>query len=168
MEVDLRRRAGARLAAMSPEVGDAALYGASAAFAALTALFSTISLYRVWGQLALGVYLVAAVVSLLLWRARRHDAAITAAESPEPPAPAALSSRVREVAWSRRWRSSRRWVFLFVLVGATLFPLAILATMAGVWLVRRVPADRFYNIVYGLTFLIGLRLVWEGGAQLLG
>ena len=51
---------------------------------------------------------------------------------------------------------------------ATLFPLAILATMAGVWLVRRVPADRFYNIVYGLTFLIGLRLVWEGGAQLLG
>jgi len=50
---------------------------------------------------------------------------------------------------------------------ATLFPLAILATLAGVWLVRRVRADRFYNIVYALTFLIGLRLVWDGSAALL-
>jgi hypothetical protein len=33
--------------------------------------------------------------------------------------------------------------------------------------VRRVPADRFYNLVYALTFLIGLRLVWAGLAELL-
>jgi uncharacterized protein len=51
---------------------------------------------------------------------------------------------------------------------ATLFPLAILATLAGVWLVRRVPADRFYNLVYALTFLIGLRLVWVGLSEMLG
>jgi uncharacterized membrane protein YfcA len=51
---------------------------------------------------------------------------------------------------------------------ATLFPLAILATLAGVWLVRRVPADRFYNLVYALTFLIGVRLVWAGLAEMLG
>jgi uncharacterized membrane protein YfcA len=51
---------------------------------------------------------------------------------------------------------------------ATLFPLAILATLAGVWLVRRVPADRFYNLVYALTFLIGLRLVWGGLSEMLG
>jgi uncharacterized protein len=50
---------------------------------------------------------------------------------------------------------------------ATLFPLAILATLAGVWLVRRVPAERFYKLVYALTFLIGLRLVWDGAGQLL-
>jgi uncharacterized protein len=50
---------------------------------------------------------------------------------------------------------------------ATLFPLAILATLAGVWLVRRVPADRFYNLVYALTFLVGVRLVWEGLGELL-
>jgi uncharacterized membrane protein YfcA len=51
---------------------------------------------------------------------------------------------------------------------ATLFPLAIGATIAGVWLVRRVPADRFYNLVYALTFLIGLWLVWEGASEMLG
>ncbi|HEV3043282.1 MAG TPA: sulfite exporter TauE/SafE family protein [Roseiarcus sp.] len=49
---------------------------------------------------------------------------------------------------------------------ATLFPLAILSTFAGVWLVRRVNPDRFYTLVYVLTFLIGLRLVWEGIAEL--
>jgi uncharacterized protein len=55
-----------------------------------------------------------------------------------------------------------------LLAAATLFPLAIGATLAGVWLVRRVPADRFYNLVYALTFLIGVRLVWAGLAELLG
>jgi uncharacterized membrane protein YfcA len=50
---------------------------------------------------------------------------------------------------------------------ATLFPLAIGATLAGVWLVRRVPADRFYNVVYALTFLIGLWLVWKGLGEML-
>jgi uncharacterized membrane protein YfcA len=54
-----------------------------------------------------------------------------------------------------------------LLAAATLFPLAIGATLAGVWLVRRVPADRFYNLVYALTFLIGVRLVWAGLAELL-
>jgi uncharacterized membrane protein YfcA len=54
-----------------------------------------------------------------------------------------------------------------LLAAATLFPLAIGATLAGVWLVRRVPADRFYNLVYSLTFLIGLRLVWDGVRELL-
>jgi hypothetical protein len=54
-----------------------------------------------------------------------------------------------------------------MLAAATLFPLAILATMAGVWLVRRVPADRFYKLVYTLTFLVGLRLVWDGLSELL-
>jgi len=50
---------------------------------------------------------------------------------------------------------------------ATLFPLAIGATFAGVWLVRRVAADRFYGLVLGLTFLVGLRLVWDSGRALL-
>jgi uncharacterized protein len=50
---------------------------------------------------------------------------------------------------------------------ATLFPLAIFSTLAGVWLVRRVDAKRFYTLVYALTFLIGLRLIWEGAAELI-
>ncbi|WP_158813837.1 sulfite exporter TauE/SafE family protein [Methylocapsa sp. S129] len=54
-----------------------------------------------------------------------------------------------------------------LMAAATLFPLAILATMAGVWLVRRVPADRFYNLVYAMTFLIGLRLVWVSLSEIL-
>ena len=45
---------------------------------------------------------------------------------------------------------------------ATLFPLAVAATVAGVWLVRRVAADRFYNAVLILTFAIGLKLIWDG------
>ncbi|HLJ72548.1 MAG TPA: sulfite exporter TauE/SafE family protein [Roseiarcus sp.] len=49
---------------------------------------------------------------------------------------------------------------------ATLFPLAILSTIAGVWLIRRVDPERFYTFIYALTFLVGLRLVWEGLAEL--
>ena len=49
----------------------------------------------------------------------------------------------------------------------TLFPLAIISTFAGVWLVRRVAAERFYSLVYALTLLIGLRLIWEGAAELI-
>lgn len=45
---------------------------------------------------------------------------------------------------------------------ASLFPLAILATFAGVWLVRRVSAERFYNAVLLLTFLIGVKLSYDG------
>lgn len=45
---------------------------------------------------------------------------------------------------------------------AALFPLAILSTLAGVWLVRRVPAERFYLIVYLLLIAVGLKLVFDG------
>jgi uncharacterized protein len=49
-------------------------------------------------------------------------------------------------------------------VSAALFPLAIAATLAGVWLVRRVPADRFYTAIYCLMVAVGVALVWEGAA----
>ncbi len=47
-----------------------------------------------------------------------------------------------------------------------LFPLAIVATWAGVWLVRRVPTKGFYTAVYCLLVLVGGRLVWEGARGL--
>jgi hypothetical protein len=50
---------------------------------------------------------------------------------------------------------------------ATLFPLAIAATIAGVVLVRRVSADRFYSAVLVLTFLIGVKLSYDGLWQML-
>jgi uncharacterized protein len=46
-------------------------------------------------------------------------------------------------------------------VSAGLIPIAILSTFAGVWLVRRVPTNRFYAIILLLTFLIGVKLTYD-------
>ncbi len=51
---------------------------------------------------------------------------------------------------------------------ARLFPVAIVSTLAGVWLVRRVPAAPFYRIILVLTFLVGCKLVWDGGRASFG
>ncbi|MGE5534749.1 MAG: sulfite exporter TauE/SafE family protein [Acidobacteriota bacterium] len=45
---------------------------------------------------------------------------------------------------------------------ATLLPLAVLANVAGVWLVRRTPAGFFYRVIYILIFAIGLQLIYAG------
>jgi uncharacterized protein len=47
-------------------------------------------------------------------------------------------------------------------LSATLIPVAILANLAGIWLVRRMPTALFYKVIYGLTFLIGLKLAVDG------
>ena len=62
--------------------------------------------------------------------------------------------------------------FAFIVIGqvsagnlstsVVLFPVAIASTLAGVWLVRRVSAKNFYSLIYGLTFAVGLKLVWDG------
>ena len=46
-------------------------------------------------------------------------------------------------------------------VSAVLIPVAIVSTFAGVWLVRRVSADRFYAIILVITFLIGVKLTYD-------
>ena len=45
---------------------------------------------------------------------------------------------------------------------AVLLPVAVLASLAGVRLVRRVPVERFYVIVYLLMIAAGARLLLEG------
>lgn len=45
---------------------------------------------------------------------------------------------------------------------AVLLPLAILSSLAGVWLVRRVSPERFYTIVYVLMVVTGGKLLWDG------
>lgn len=45
---------------------------------------------------------------------------------------------------------------------AILMPIAILSTVAGVWLVRRVSAERFYHALYALMILVGIKLLWDG------
>jgi uncharacterized protein len=46
-------------------------------------------------------------------------------------------------------------------VSALLIPVAVLSTFAGVWLVRRVAADRFYAIILVITFLLGVKLTYD-------
>ncbi|HLM41538.1 MAG TPA: sulfite exporter TauE/SafE family protein [Microvirga sp.] len=48
-----------------------------------------------------------------------------------------------------------------------LFPVAIASTWAGVWLVRRVPAERFYTLVYVLLVFVGAKLIFDGRVALL-
>lgn len=51
---------------------------------------------------------------------------------------------------------------------AALGPLAVAATLAGVWLVRRVSGERLYTAIYVLLVLVGARLVWDGVTGLTG
>ncbi|SNS81484.1 hypothetical protein SAMN06295912_11757 [Sphingomonas laterariae] len=44
---------------------------------------------------------------------------------------------------------------------ATLLPVAIVSTFAGVALVRRVSAERFYGLVYVLMIVVGIKLLWD-------
>ena len=44
---------------------------------------------------------------------------------------------------------------------ASLMPVAIASTFAGIWLVRRVSADRFYVVIHALMVLLGALLLWK-------
>ena len=45
---------------------------------------------------------------------------------------------------------------------ALLIPVAVLATVAGVWLIRRMDSGRFYTLIYLLMVALGLRLILQG------
>lgn len=47
-----------------------------------------------------------------------------------------------------------------------LFPLAIASTWAGVVLVRKVSAERFFTLIYLLLIMVGAKLLWDGGRGL--
>ncbi|MBO0905883.1 TSUP family transporter [Jiella sonneratiae] len=49
---------------------------------------------------------------------------------------------------------------------AALLPLAPVATLAGIWLVKRTDPTLFYRIIYWLLLPIGLKLVYDGAAAL--
>lgn len=48
-----------------------------------------------------------------------------------------------------------------------LFPIAILSTVVGAKLIRRVDPERFYVLIYVLLLLTGLKLTWDGANDLL-
>jgi hypothetical protein len=72
------QRAVEQCARISPEAGDALLYGGSALFAFITIYTSTNALYQVWGRMALAPFVFGAVVSagvaVAIRRARRRQA----------------------------------------------------------------------------------------------
>ena len=49
-----------------------------------------------------------------------------------------------------------------MLATAVLLPVAVLASLAGVKLVRRFSAEKFYTIVYVLMLIAGAKLLWDG------
>lgn len=106
---DARTWVGERVVSWGPLSGDAFLYAVSALFAAGTAIFSTLSLYRVWGELAVGPYAAGAVISALLagHRRRSADRGSSSAEK------------------KRRRPGARVWILVMVLVGATVVPLSV-------------------------------------------
>jgi uncharacterized membrane protein YfcA len=53
-----------------------------------------------------------------------------------------------------------------LLTSAVLLPISIPATFFGIWLIKRIDAKRFYEIVYALIFAIGVFLIGESIADL--
>jgi uncharacterized protein len=47
-----------------------------------------------------------------------------------------------------------------------LFPLAVVSTIVGAKLIRRISGDRVYVIFYILLVVVGVKLTWDGAAEL--
>lgn len=63
--------------------------------------------------------------------------------------------------WLGQFTRDNLWASL------TLLPLAVLSTLLGVWVIRRIPAEKFYNLVMVVTFALGLKLIYDGARGLL-
>lgn len=48
-----------------------------------------------------------------------------------------------------------------LIASALLTPIAILSTLGGIWLIRRIDTTRFYHLIYGLMILLGSKLLWD-------
>ncbi len=49
---------------------------------------------------------------------------------------------------------------------ALLTPLAMISTVAGAMLIKRMKPDVFYPVIYGLIMLVSVKLIWDGIAGL--
>ncbi len=49
---------------------------------------------------------------------------------------------------------------------AALMPVAIIATIAGAAIIKRMRAEIFYPITYALVFLLSLKLIWDGVGEI--
>ena len=125
---------GQRYRDISPEAGDAVLYGLSAVFALITILGSSLALYRQWAELAIGPFIfgtVASAVSAVVAARRRTGAARRRQRrgderSARHEAAPAASSGVTGVTR----RGTRQWIARIaiatvVFAGATAIPLGL-------------------------------------------
>lgn len=51
-----------------------------------------------------------------------------------------------------------------LMTAAVLLPVAVGSTFAGVWLVRRIEAERLYRLIYFLMLVVGVQLLWKAFA----
>ncbi|MCL4434012.1 MAG: glycosyltransferase 87 family protein [Actinobacteria bacterium] len=101
---------------LEPESRDAIVYGASALFAFLTILISSIPLYRQWGEIAIGPYLAGTLWCFVVaWRRRRRMEQDAASGG-------GMSGRA---GWKRGWSKPRVATMVIVMAGATFLPLAL-------------------------------------------
>jgi hypothetical protein len=115
MRTDMRTRVVGAIARWSPEERDAVLYAAAALFAGVTILASSIALYRQWAELAVGPYLFGVLASVIAAHHVRSEEMLFAGEEK----PALRSTH------GAHWTVARTVIFLVVLVGAALLPLAL-------------------------------------------
>jgi hypothetical protein len=101
-----------RYRGISPETGDAIFYGLSAVFAFITILSSSLALYRQWAELAIGPFLLGAVLSAVLAAVQGRRSRGQGEVADNPPSP------------SRQW-IPRIMVAVVVFAGATAIPLGL-------------------------------------------
>lgn len=49
-------------------------------------------------------------------------------------------------------------------ISATLLPVAVASNLAGIYLVRRVSAEKFYRLIYAILVAVSVKLIWDGFA----
>ena len=118
------RAAWTWLRSLTPDGRDAFLYGASALFALITAFAMRIPLYREWGQMALGPYVAATVLMVVVARLHRRSGAADGAGSTTGEAPTGVPATPPD-RHRRSWQAARLAAFVVVLFGATVVPLAL-------------------------------------------
>jgi uncharacterized membrane protein YfcA len=68
----------------------------------------------------------------------------------------------------RRALDAQRQGATKLLTSLALFPVALVATLIGIWLVRRVPREPFYKLLYASQLVVSVKLLWDGLRQVLG
>jgi uncharacterized membrane protein YfcA len=54
-----------------------------------------------------------------------------------------------------------------LVASAIMFPLAVVATLAGAAIVKRIKPEVFYPFAYSMLFLVSLKLIYDGVTGLL-